>query len=175
MTVGAVLDVAAARTAVEAFHVEEAALLDAGDLAAWMQLVTDDFRYQVPVPVADAATPALRHHPTTFLVHETRDSLRLWRDRLDGTNRRDAWAENGRMRTRHFVTNLRVELTDDRIRAWTNVLLTWSSQTGSTWAAAGRADELVAGAGGRTGLLLRHRTVELDAPVVDLPHLRVIF
>ena len=89
------------RAEVEEFLYEEAALLDAWRLREWLELLTEDVRYEVPstdTPNGDART-------TLFLVADTLERLRSRVNQLLG---KTAWAEHPRSRTRRLITNVRI-------------------------------------------------------------------
>lgn len=86
---------------VEQFLYAEAALLDAWELRAWLELWTEDARYYVPA--------------TDFPEGDPRESLGLIDDdlaRLTGRVERllsaKAYREFPWSRTRHFITNVRI-------------------------------------------------------------------
>jgi len=89
----------------------EAALLDHGDFASWLELMTKDIRYLMPVRVtvarsdADAAVLGSMAH-----FDEDLYSLRKRTQRLLGDH---AWTEDPPSRTRRFVTNVRVATGDN--------------------------------------------------------------
>lgn len=94
------------REAVEDFLYREAALLDAWDLDAWMELLTGDARYLVPpndVPDGDPDT-------TLFIIADDIDRIR---GRVKRLNSRDAHAEFPPSRTRRLITNVRILEQDD--------------------------------------------------------------
>lgn len=89
------------REAVEDFLYHEAALLDAWDLDAWMDLLTEDARYLVPpndVPDGDPDT-------TLFIIADDIDRIRGRVKRLKSA---DAHAEFPPSRTRRLITNVRI-------------------------------------------------------------------
>jgi p-cumate 2,3-dioxygenase beta subunit len=100
------------REIVEDFLYREAALLDAWELDAWMELLTEDARYLVPpndVPDGEPET-------TLFIIA---DDIERIRGRVKRLKSRDAHAEFPRSRTRRFITNVRILYQDE-----TNVTVT---------------------------------------------------
>lgn len=94
------------REAVEDFLYHEAALLDAWDLDAWMDLLTEDAIYLVPpndVPDGDPDT-------TLFIIADDIDRIRGRVKRLQSP---DAHAEFPPSRTRRLITNVRILDQDD--------------------------------------------------------------
>jgi p-cumate 2,3-dioxygenase beta subunit len=89
------------RLAVEEFLVQEAALLDAWDLDAWLELFTEDCRFVVP------STDLPSGDPSQDLTIIDDDHLRLsWR--VKRLKSRHAHREFPWSRTRRLVTNVRV-------------------------------------------------------------------
>lgn len=94
---------------IEQFLYAEAELLDDGDLHRWVELFTDDVRYVMPI-----RTNRLRRERGQEIGKETdlayfdddKQSLRARVKRLDTGM---AWAEDPPSRTRHLVTNVRIE------------------------------------------------------------------
>jgi p-cumate 2,3-dioxygenase subunit beta len=89
------------RQMIEDFLYEEAALLDEWRLHDWLDLLTEDARYEVPAtdrPDGDANT-------TLFIVAD--DITRL-RSRVEQLLGKSAWAENPRSRTRRCISNVRI-------------------------------------------------------------------
>ncbi|HVB52124.1 MAG TPA: 3-phenylpropionate/cinnamic acid dioxygenase subunit beta [Acidimicrobiales bacterium] len=88
------------------FLTNEAALLDGGAYAAWLELMTEDIRYRMPVRVtvarSDADVAVLGD-----MAHFDEDLYSLGKraQRLLGDH---AWTEDPPSRTRRFVTNVRV-------------------------------------------------------------------
>ena len=95
-----------------AFLYREAELLDTGQLQTWLMLTTEDIVYRMPIRVTrDCATAeAFEREFVADAAHfeETRHTLATRIKRLESRN---AWAEEPPSRTRHFVTNIRVEPT----------------------------------------------------------------
>ena len=160
---------------VETAYRREAAQLDANQLADWYEWLHADFRYEVPIPVTSDQTGERRYSEQGLLAVESKPTIALWVNRLSGQLIESAYAENPPVRTRRFVTNVRVHVSDEAgaLRVSSNVLLSWN-QRGEppTFATAERCDELVED-GDR--LELRMRRVLLDSDVVHVGHLRVIF
>ncbi len=89
---------------VSMFLTLEAELLDEGAYADWLELLSDDIRYVMPVRVTTAA-----YSPTDVLggmshFDEDRYSLGKRVQRLLGDY---AWTENPPSRTRRFISNIR--------------------------------------------------------------------
>ena len=91
---------------VEEFLFREAALLDDWKLEEWIGLFTEDARYVVP------STDLPEGDPGRDLVFIDDDIVRL-RARVTRLNSRHSHRERPRSRTRRFVSNVRVEETDE--------------------------------------------------------------
>jgi len=89
------------RVEAEDFLYDEADLLDAWELEAWLGLCTDDVVYEVPATGMPDGSPAT----SLFLIHDDRFMLE---SRIKRLLSRNAHAENPRSRTRRLITNVRV-------------------------------------------------------------------
>jgi p-cumate 2,3-dioxygenase beta subunit len=137
---------------VRALLFEQAAMLDAGDYAAWLALLTEDCTYEVPVSDALAAEPG------EALFHIQDDPPRL-RSRVAQLMGRHVVAEQPRTRTRRFVSNLRLTTTDEGWVAQANLLVRRIDTQGSRF----YSGRLIVGIVERDGVLrIRSRRVELD-------------
>jgi len=86
------------------FLVEEAALLDAGDFQGWLDLLTADIRYVMPVRVTTARGAGF--DSLADMGHFDEDLYAL-RKRVQRLATDHAWTEDPPSRTRHFVSNVR--------------------------------------------------------------------
>lgn len=86
------------------FLVEEAALLDAADYAAWLNLLCEDIRYVMPVRVTTARGAGFDALADMGHFDENLYALRKRVQRLATDH---AWTEDPPSRTRHFVSNVR--------------------------------------------------------------------
>ncbi len=96
------------RDEVERFLDHEAELLDEGRLDEWLDVLTDDVVYQVPVRINREQTGESRVtgvRTDSFHLDENRDSLEM---RVDRIATGFAWAEEPPSRLRHLVGNVRV-------------------------------------------------------------------
>ena len=122
---------------IEQFLYREARLLDNRQFHLWAELLADDLRYWMPMrsnryPANSKAIASLdeAHQETHDLTEahelavmdETRDSLIRRIERLDSGF---AWAEDPPSRTRHFISNVELEATENpaEIRAYSNFIL----------------------------------------------------
>lgn len=97
---------------VEQFYYEEAALLDDGRYADWLDVLADDLDYWMPTRTnrlrrQQALSVAARGEAAFY--DETKESL-AWRIRRFDSGM--AWAEDPPSRTRHLVTNVMVRHAD---------------------------------------------------------------
>ena len=123
--------------AIEQFLYREARLLDERRFHDWLELLTDDIRYWMPVrtsryPKRSRAIVILdeeRYVETELaqegelaLLDETKQSLSMRIARLDTGM---AWAEDPPSRTRHLITNIEVEAgdTDAELTVYSNFLV----------------------------------------------------
>lgn len=96
------------QNAIASFLFHEAELLDNGCFEQWLELLTTDVTYSMPVRVTRVhGTDELDHSAMHF--DETRATLEMRVKRL-ATGM--AWAEEPPSRTRHFVTNIRIKSVD---------------------------------------------------------------
>jgi len=89
------------RAEIEDFLYEEAALLDAWKLDAWLALLTDDAYYRVPSNDRPEADP----RATLFTIA---DDIARIRSRITRLTDRNAHAEFPPSRTRRIISNVRI-------------------------------------------------------------------
>ncbi|HSK90369.1 MAG TPA: 3-phenylpropionate/cinnamic acid dioxygenase subunit beta [Euzebyales bacterium] len=92
---------------------DEAELLDEGRLREWLDLVTEDVVYQVPVRIHKEQTGDSRVtgvQDDSYHLDETYTSLLM---RVERVETGFAWAEEPPSRIRHMVSNVRVRHRDD--------------------------------------------------------------
>jgi len=93
---------------VEQFLYYEAALIDHGEMHAWLELFTDDVRYWMPVREVLAGRPDGLHPEDAVaisLIDDDKQFLTLRVRRLDTGL---AHAETPPSRTRHLISNVRI-------------------------------------------------------------------
>lgn len=153
------------------FLVEEAAAMDARRYDDWLGLLTEDFVYEVPVPLSreDPALP--QYAEQLYLAHESKSFLAMRFSRVASDY---AWAERPAAFIRHFVSNVRVlESGDGRWVVATNVMVVRSRLPEPTsLSSAGRRDVIVETS---EGLRLQHRVVHLDAELPNDSQTSVIY
>lgn len=149
------------RTRLMDFLVEESAALGERRYDDWLGFLTEDFVYEMPVPVSREDPSLPQHASGLYLAHESKSFLRMRFSRVDSDY---AWAERPAAFVRHFVSNLRVADADEDGSSWTvttNVMVVRSRlPEPPTLSSAGRRDVIVLTG---EGLRLQHRTVFLDA------------
>ncbi|ORA10065.1 3-phenylpropionate/cinnamic acid dioxygenase subunit beta [Mycobacterium arosiense] len=92
------------------FLVDEAYLLDAQHYEAWLDTLTDDVRYVMPVRVTTARGAGYDTSPGMDHFDEDKYSLS---QRVARMGTEHAWAEDPPSRLRHFITNVRTFEPDD--------------------------------------------------------------
>ena len=159
-----------AHQAAHQFLVEEAALLDAADYAAWLGLLCDDIRYLMPVRVTTARGAGFDTLPGMGHFDEDMYALRKRVQRLATDH---AWTEDPPSRTRHFVTNIRTFRHDENSLRVESALLLFRSRGDTREAdliSAGRADLLRQT---DDGLKLARREITVDEAVLRTQNLAV--
>jgi 3-phenylpropionate/cinnamic acid dioxygenase small subunit len=84
--------------------VDEAYLLDAQHYEAWLETLTDDIRYVMPVRVTTARGAGYDTSPGMAHFDEDKYSLT---QRVARMGTEHVWAEDPPSRLRHFITNVR--------------------------------------------------------------------
>jgi 3-phenylpropionate/cinnamic acid dioxygenase small subunit len=92
------------------FLVDEAYLLDAQRYDAWLDTLTDDVRYVMPVRVTTARGAGFDTSPGMAHFDEDKYSLRQRAARFTTEH---AWTEDPPSRLRHLITNVRAFEGDD--------------------------------------------------------------
>jgi len=97
---------------VEQFYFREAALLDAHEYGAWLDLFSDDTHYFMPLRRTVSRKDADREFTRPGQVALFDDTKPLLKMRVDKLLTGRSWSEDPPSRTRRLVTNVRV-LSDD--------------------------------------------------------------
>ncbi len=102
------------RQQIEDFLYLEAELLDDRKLREWLELLTDDVRYWMPIrhntfdrPVD--VTGELSQPGEGYYFNDDKKSLRI---RVERAYAKNAWAEMPPSRTRHMISNIRIKKED---------------------------------------------------------------
>jgi phthalate 3,4-dioxygenase beta subunit len=151
--------------------VDEAYLLDSGEYESWLDLLTDDIHYHMPVRVTTALGAGFDTAPG--MAHFDEDKYSLSR-RVARFMTEHAWTEDPPSRQRHFVTNVRTFATQDadHIIAESALLLFRSRGDvhDAALVSAGREDLLRRD--GESWRLAR-RTIMVDESVIRMQNLAV--
>jgi 3-phenylpropionate/cinnamic acid dioxygenase small subunit len=97
---------------IEQFYYREAALLDGHRYDEWIELFTDDVHYFMPIRRTMTRRQLGREFTRPGEMAYFDDDKELLRTRVEKLSTGTAWAEDPPSRTRHVVTNIRVEDTD---------------------------------------------------------------
>jgi len=155
------------------FLIQEAELLDHGRFSEWLELMTEDIYYRMPVRVNRSRSSGPDYTEKTEIFSENRASLGMRVKRL-GTD--FAWSESPPSRTRHLITNVRVRATaNPKELEALSYFLVYRNRTNSS-----SADIL---SGERQDLMrkteeawrLAGRTILLDQVVVGSRNLSIFF
>lgn len=92
------------------FLYREALALDERRFRDWLAMLSDDIRYEMPVRVTREGLADWELAPTSRIFDEDKQTLEVRVRRLETDF---AWAEQPPSRTRHFVTNVIVDETED--------------------------------------------------------------
>lgn len=155
---------------VEQFLYKEAELLDRWKVMAWLDLITADIDYRIPI----RTTLENGHEDELFssqAFHMVEDygSLSARMRRLDGGF---AFSESPRSRARRHISNIRVNSqSDDIVEVTSNLLFFWARDELERLISAERRDVL-ANVDGE--LRLARRTVFLDHVALPIPNLTVV-
>ena len=163
---------------VEQFLYREARLLDDRQLHQWLELLTDDIKYWMPIrsnryPANSKAISImdgsryeeddLSKEDELALMDETKDSLQRRVDRLDTGM---AWAEDPPSRTRHFVSNVEVQPgdRDGELKVYSNFIMYRTRAETEQDFYVGRREDVLRTVGG--DFKIAYRKVTLDQNVL---------
>ncbi|MDM5331695.1 aromatic-ring-hydroxylating dioxygenase subunit beta [Neobacillus sp. CF12] len=105
------------------FFLNEAELIDDGRFRDWLELMTDDFTYRIPVRVTREKAAPSEFSDLASHMDETKNTMEI---RILRAYSEYNWAEDPASRTRHFLTNFRAKMdqeVDNEIHFKTNFLL----------------------------------------------------
>ncbi|MCW8173577.1 MULTISPECIES: 3-phenylpropionate/cinnamic acid dioxygenase subunit beta [Natrialba] len=155
------------------FYNREAELLDEKELEHWLELLTEDIRYDMPLRVTrDRGSDRSEFSEEGFNYREDRSTLEA---RVERFQSEFAWSEDPPTRTRHFVTNVRVADVDgDELSVKNNLLLFMAQgeEADGTTVSAERHDVLRRVDG---ELKLAERDIRLDHTVLPMKNISVFF
>ena len=150
---------------------EEAYLLDRQRYAQWLELLTDDVRYLMPVRVTTARSAGF--DTLAGMGHFDEDLFSL-RKRVARFETEHAWTEDPPSRLRHFVSNVRTfagEASGElRVESYVLVFRSRGDVREGQFLPAGRTDTLRREDG---GLKLAHRVIEVDESVLRMQNLGI--
>lgn len=162
---------AGTRDSVREFLYRESLALDERRFRDWLSCFAADVRYEVPVRVNREKLAEWEFAPTSRIFDDTMETLEVRVRRLETDF---AWAEQPPSRTRHFVTNVLVDPTEQpgEVLARSNCLIYRSrgDQTRYDLLSAQRRDRLRRHG---TGWLIVHRWAALDQSVVAAHNLSI--
>lgn len=84
----------------------EALLLDNREFESWLELLSDDIVYRMPVRVSRETKDGFSKHNEMSYFEESKKSLTT---RVKRFRTNSAWAEDPPLRTRHLVSNIIIE------------------------------------------------------------------
>jgi PAH dioxygenase small subunit len=149
----------------------EARLLDQGDFESWLALMSTDIQYSMPTRTAVNPKDGQGFDFEFGLFAENHSSLSARVARLQTDQ---AWAEQPRSRTRHFVSNIQVERNAaGELKVTSSLLLSrLRSNRPHDLFTGERQDTLRREAG---GLKLVARVILLDQTVMESHNLSIFF
>lgn len=155
---------------VERFLYAEAGLLDNWQVMAWLDLITKDIDYRIPVRTTrEVAQEEEKFSLTAYHMVEDFGSLAARMKRIDGGF---AFSETPRSRVRRHVSNVCVNSrSDDAVEVSSNLLFFWSRDELERLVSAERRDVLREVDG---ELRLARRVVLLDHVTLPIPNLTVV-
>ena len=172
---------------IEQFLYREARLLDNREFRRWVELLADDARYWMPLrsnvyPANSKAiasldearqeTRELSEPHELAIMDETRDTLLRRIERLDSGL---AWAEDPPSRTRHFISNIELEATENpgEVRAYSNFIMYRTRGEREEDFYVGSREDILRRAG--DGWLIANRKIVLDQTVLSAKNVSNFF
>lgn len=150
----------------------EAEILDEGRLLEWVDMLSEDLSYRMPIRQTPPLGQGLGFAPTTTFYDDSLTTLRLRIRRLAESP--NAHAEVPATRSRRFVTNVQVEAHGDGLHARSSVLVLGSRWDTSTFEfLAARRNDALRYVG--NDLKLVSREILIDQTVPEAPCLSVFF
>lgn len=161
---------------IEQFLYREAELLDDWQFRAWLALMSGDIHYSMRTTV-NAQTRDRRRGiepPTTWIFNDTHFQLERRIARLETGM---AWAEEPPSRTRHLVTNVRVQpaATPDEYDVRVNYLLYRAQKERDETFYVGRRLDRLRRAANPHGWQVCRREITLDQATLNSHNLSVLF
>jgi 3-phenylpropionate/cinnamic acid dioxygenase small subunit len=155
---------------VHGFLLNEAELLDDRKWTEWLELLTDDFQYLLPLPVTRDNPELPAYDDIAYLQAENRGTLSGWVARLSPQNIDTAWSENPPARVRHFITNIRARKGDapGEISVRANILISISRLDDAASVFAAERHDTLRAEKGALKLALRKVYLEQNLPTWSL-------
>jgi len=145
----------------EQFLFQDAALLDEKKLDEWLNLLTEDIHYWMPLRRTTTAKEIDREFTKPGDMALFDDDIRTLRLRVERLSAGRAWAEDPPSRTRRMVTNVRIlEISGDETLLFCNFQLyrTRLASEEDSWI--GRREDLLRRVDGELKLARRHIFLE---------------
>ena len=158
---------------IQEFLLQEAEFLDNGQFTEWLELMTEDVHYRMPVRLNRKRSQQPDYTEKTEIFSENMASLTMRVKRL-GTD--FAWAESPPSRTRHLITNVRVHSTDNPSELEVlSYFLVYRNRTNSSSAdiLSGERKDVMRKVG--ENWRLAGRTILLDQVVIGSRNLSIFF
>ena len=160
---------------IEQFLYEEAALLDDRRFHEWLELLSDDLEYWMPVRTTRARGDEAREFTKpgeTAFFDDTKQTMELRVRKLDTGF---SWSEDPPSRSRHLVTNVRIleRISESEFKVGCNFIVYRSRLAREQDLWIGRREDTVRRVAGAWMLAKRH--IFLDQVSVTSPNLSVFF
>jgi len=154
---------------VAAFLYHEAELLDGNRFAEWLDLLTPDIEYRMPVRTTQFLTDGDGFEEFEFFS----ENLASLTTRVRRLETEFAWAEVPPSRARHFVSNVIVEEAGDGLDVRSNFLVTRTRQDLGYQMFTGVRHDRLFPAG--DAFRIARRTILVDQTVITATNLSVFF
>ena len=162
------------RREIEDFLYHEVELLDERKLREWLDLLTDDVRYWMPVRHNPLERPAevseeLSKAGDAYYFNDDRKSLKI---RVERVYAKNAWAEMPPSRTRHLISNVRVKNDDgNEIEVHSNFLVYRTRMDNDQDIFVGMRKDILRRVDG--GFKIARRTIILDQAVLAAKNISI--
>jgi biphenyl 2,3-dioxygenase subunit beta len=162
------------RHQVEDFLYWEAELLDDRKLREWLDLLTDDIRYWMPIRNNPTDRPEniideLAKPGESYYFDDDMKSLRI---RVERVYAKNAWSEMPPSRTRHLISNIRIKKADDaEIEVYSNFLVYRTRMETDQDTFVGARQDLLRRVSG--ALKIARRTIILDQAVLSAKNISI--
>jgi 3-phenylpropionate/cinnamic acid dioxygenase small subunit len=161
--------------AVGIFYAYEAELLDHWDISSWLDLVSEDFVYRVPVPLLTDDYNQDGYDTQSLLMDEDRSSIEEnWAARMTDEHNAVSWADSPPVRLLRLVSSVRVRHTDHEgeFLARSNVRILMVRQSGAAKEMFGERFDILRS--NDEGFTIASRFVVLTSTIIDAPRLRML-